>query len=167
MPEHRPDPRPIVPAQQAIGRAIQDLVVARLARGFIPLAILFAFGAVESSRRAGYGEATLVAVGAVVTSAAMLAYGLRIVQHAFGRRLRAWMYVASVGGVAPPLYALYLIGWRGLRLLGFGNGLAGIGTAILFVAMGVWLLRCWMNVVEVERLARIMPLNQEEHGGSA
>jgi len=165
MPESRPDPS--TTHRQAIGVAIQDLMVARLGRSFVPLAVVFGLGAIELWRSTGFGAGAILAGGAVVTSAAMLAYGLRVVQYAFGRPERPWMYGALVAGVAPPFFALYLIGWRGLRLVGFGNGLAGIAWASLFVGMGVWVLRSWMKMVEIERLARIMALNLDEDGGQA
>ncbi|HUP52935.1 MAG TPA: hypothetical protein VM198_10690 [Longimicrobiales bacterium] len=52
---------------------------------------------------------------------AMLAHGLRVV----------W----------PLLFGLYALGWKGLRQLAVGEGLAGPGLGIVFAFMGTWLLR--------------------------
>ena len=106
-------------------------------------------------------------VGALATAGAMLAYGLRIVQTAFGRERKPWMIAAMLGSVVPPLFALYLLGWRGLRGLVGGGGVGGTVLAILFIAAGGWVLRGWMRVVEVERLARVMALTMDEEGGPA
>ena len=146
-----------------IGRAIQTIMAARLGRGFVPIGILFAVGVVQFAQGAGL----VVGVGAVLTSAAMLAYGLRIVQNAFGRPTRWWMSVAVGGSIIPPLFSVYVIGWEGLRRLAPGGGLAGIAVAIILAGLGVWVLRSWMRVVEVERLARVMAVNLDEGGGPA
>jgi hypothetical protein len=149
--------------REVIGGAIQIIMVARLGRGFVPTGILFAVGAVQFARGAGL----VVGVGAVLTSAAMLAYGLRIVQNAFGRPTRWWTSVAVVGSIIPPLFSVYVIGWEGLRRLAPGGGLGGIAAAIILAGLGVWVLRSWMRVVEVERLARVMAVNMDEGGGPA
>ncbi|MGB1779917.1 MAG: hypothetical protein ACPHQP_10210, partial [Longimicrobiales bacterium] len=66
-----PDPR------EAVNAAIQNLMASRLGRGFVPLGLLFVWGV--GSMFLG-GGVTLPG-GAVAAAAAMLAYGLRIVQR--------------------------------------------------------------------------------------
>ena len=168
MPEPWREERPATAPQQVVGKAIQDLTASRLGRGFFPLALLGVGGFVQFVI-AGFAspEGLALAVAALATGGAMLAYGLRIVQHAFGRERKPWMSAATLGGLVPPLFALYLIGWRGLRGLGGGRGAGGTVLAILFIATGVWVLRSWMKVVEVEQLARVMALNMDEEGGPA
>ncbi len=97
----------------------------------------------------------------------MLAYGLRIVQRALGRPHHAWMALAMATSVIPPFYALYVVGWRGLRGLALAPSWPAVVTATLSVALGVWVLRGWMKVVEIERLARIMTLKLDGEGGTA
>lgn len=160
-------PEPSAASQQVIGRAIQDLMAARLGRGFIPLGILFAAGALEIVRSTGGFASWTLALGALASTGAILAYGYRISQRAFGRESRVWMALAGYGSVVPPFFALYLIGWRGLRLMAPGGGFAGFALAILFALLGVWVLHCWVKVAELERLARIMTLNLDGEGGSA
>lgn len=155
--------RPSDPAR-AVADAIQNLVAARLGRGFFPLAVLFALGMAELV--AGAEHRPLLALGAVLTSGAMLAYGLRTAQRALGKPERAWMSMAAVGGIVPPLYGTYVLAWRGLRAVATGHTAVALGLGALHVALGVWVLRSWTRVAEVERLARIMTLNLEEDGGS-
>lgn len=157
--------QPVAP-RQAVASAIQNLVAARLGRGFVPAALLFLVGLVELAAPlrgdvpAGptSTHALALAGGAVVSAAAMLAHGLRVVQEAFGRPARFWMRLARWGSGAPLLYGLYVLGWRGLRQLALGGGLAGLGLGIGFAVLGSWILRSWMRVVEVEQLARVMTL---------
>jgi hypothetical protein len=150
-------------ANRAVADAIQALMAARLGRGFLPVGILFSLGAVGAIR--GVPTGMPLAIGAIATSAAMLGYGLRIVQRAIGRPDRLWMSLAMAGSVVPPLYALYVVGWLGLRqLTDFGSAI-GWGLAILHVGVGVWVLRCWMRVVEIERLAQVMTFNLDGEGG--
>jgi hypothetical protein len=147
--------------RQAIGAAIQKLMAARLARGFMPLAALFAAGALALFR----GGAPWVAVGAIATGGGMLGYGLRIVQKALGRPHRPWMSLAMAASLIPPIYSLYVIGWVGFRGLARGAALLDWLAAIFGVILGVWVLRTWMQVVEVERLARFMSVNVDTEGG--
>ena len=165
MSELRRDGETAPHAGAVVGRAIQDLTVARLGRGFVPLAVLFAAGAVGVLRASSAGWWT--ALGALATSAVMLAYGLRTVQRTFGRDHRTWMSAALVGSVVPPIYGVYVLGWRGLRELATGGGWPELTAAIVFTGMGVWVLHTWLRIVEVERLARVMTSNVDGDGGGA
>lgn len=147
---------PVAPAQ-AVGTAIQDLTASRLGKGFIPLAILALTAIVASVRGAGdLGAAMLLGMGALAAGGAMLAYGLRISQIAFGREPRLWMNVAMLASVIPPFYALYVLAWRGLRGFVVASGIPGLASAFFFTLVGAWTMRGWMRVVEVERLAKVM-----------
>jgi hypothetical protein len=77
------------------------------------------------------------------------------------------MVLARWGSGLPLLYGLYVIGWLGLRQLAAGDGLRGFGLGIVFAVLGAWVLRSWMRVVEVERLARLMTFGLEERGDEA
>lgn len=154
----RPDARAVV------ADAIQSLTAARLGRAFIPLAVLFAAGGVAFARSGDTGLWT--ALGAVASSAVMLAYGLRTVQRTLGRSHRPWMSLVMLASVLPPAYALYVLGWRGLRGLTFSSGPEGMAAAILYVALGVWVLRTWLRIVEIERLAQVMSMNLDGDGES-
>jgi hypothetical protein len=143
-----------------VAQAVQDLVAARLGRGFVPLAILFAVGLAEQIVRGGL-RVPLLSVGALGAAAAMLAYGLRISQRAFARPHRAWMSWAMLGSLVPPFFAVYVLGWRGLRQLAAGEGPGGLGVGIAFAVLGTWAMRGWMKVVEVERLAQVMTMDMD------
>lgn len=154
-------PRP--DAAAVVADAIQSLTAARLGRGFVPLALLFAAGGVGVMRSSVGGWWT--ALGAVMTAGVMLAYGLRTVRRVLGRDHHPWMSVVFGASVLPPAYALYVLAWRGLRVLATGSGSAEIVTAILFTLLGVWVLRAWLRVVEIERLAQVMTLDWKEGTG--
>lgn len=150
------EPAPADP-RAAVLAAIHKLMAARLGRGFIPVALLFGSGAV--GMLGGPGPGFPLALGAVLCSAASLAYGLRIVQKAVGSPSRLWWDAALLGSVVPPVYGVYVLGWLGLRGIAVSPfGLPTIGAA-LFCGIGVWVLRGWMRIVEIERLARIMTMN--------
>jgi hypothetical protein len=156
-PERSPSP------QQVVGTAIQDLMAARLARAFVPLVGLLLIGVVGVIRPV-VSDSTVLVMGSIAASAAMLAYGLRVVQRALGRDHRRWMGAALLGSVVPPAFALYVLAWHGLREL-FGGGVLSSARAILLCVLGVWTLRSWMKIVEVEQLARVMAMNVEDEGG--
>ena len=147
----------------AVNSAIQNLMATRLGRGFVPLGLLFAWGVGSTV----YGGDVIVPAGALASAAAMLGYGLRIVQRALGRPDRPWMLLASAGSVIPPLFSIYVLGWLGLRGFTLGFAVSSVLSATLGTVLGVWALRSWMKVVEIERLARIMTMNLDGEGGTA
>lgn len=146
--------------RRVVATAVQDLVAKRLGRGFLPLGVLFVVGVVQRLVASGDG-ALWLSGGALATAGAMLAYGLRISQRAFGHPHRGWMSLAMLGSLVPLVFGLYVLGWLGLRRMATGEGLAAIGVGIAFAAMGSWVMRSWMKVVEVERLARVMTMDLE------
>ncbi len=151
---------PDVPAvhRQVVGRAVQDLTAARLARGFIPLALLCVAGVLEWLRGAGAERTLVLVLGGPAAGAAMLAYGLKGVQTALGRPARPWMALAVLGGVVPLVFGIYVLGWLGLRGIALGGGPATVGVSVGFVLLGMWVLRSWWKLVEVQGLVRVMSM---------
>jgi hypothetical protein len=147
-------------ARRVVATAVQDLVAKRLGRGFVPLGVLFIVGVAQRLAASG-GGALWLSAGALATAGAMLAYGLRISQRAFGKPHTAWMSLAMLGSLVPLVFGLYVLGWLGLRRMATGEGLTAIGVGIAFAAMGSWVMRSWMKVVEVERLAQVMTMDLE------
>lgn len=144
--------------------AVQNLMAARLGRAFLPLAVV---GAVHFGRIVvGVPGALWVALGAVAATLTTLSYGLRVVQRALERPDRLWMSVAGATNLIGPAFGLYLLGWEGLGRMTLGAEPLTIVLAILHVAFGVWVLRTWWQVMEIERLARIMLMNPNQDGGS-
>ena len=138
---------------QVVGKAIQDLAAARLGRAFVPLALLCLVGVGRMVTGSGGLE---LALGAPLVAGAMLGHGLRVVQRAFGRPPKAWMAVAGVAGVLPLAFGVYVLGWRGLRTLGAFDGLLGVGSGLFFTVVGIWVLRSWVKLLELGRLADTM-----------
>jgi hypothetical protein len=164
-PSRMQDP-PVAP-EETIGQAIQSLMAARLGRGFVPLATLAIAGLLELAFLdfAGGGGLVLM-LGALVAAVAMLGFGLRISQLAFGRSERPWMFAARVGGLIPPGFALYVVAWRGLRPFAAGSGIAGLLAAGFFTVVGVWCMHSWMKVLEMVRLSRAMAAGLERESGA-
>ena len=164
MPSEAEAPPPTPAAAQVVGSAIQDMAATRLGRGFLPLGLLFLVG-LGQMLRGGGGFA--LAAGAPLAAGAMLAYGLRVVQRAFGRPARPWMILAVVGGLLPPVFGVYVLGWLGLRSVAEGGGLASFVGGVVMVGLGIWVLRAWMQIMELHRLAETMAmgfLKGEEEG---
>lgn len=149
----RPDPS-VSPAQ-TVGRAIQRMAAARLGRGFVPLALLFFAGVGEMLSGSG---GLALALGALLSAGAMLAYALRIVQRAFGRSAAPWMSLAGAAGVIPLAYGLWVLGWLGLRGVAAAGGLVASVWAVLLSVLGVWVLRAWLKIQELHALAEAMAL---------
>jgi hypothetical protein len=155
QPESPPEPGQVT--GPVVGPAIQRLAAARLGRGFVPLAILLLTGLSEmiGGRRPGAG-ALLLTVGALASAGAMLAYGLGAVQRAFGLPRKSWWPLATAGGLVPLAFGLYVLGWRGLRLIARWDGVPHVAVGAAFAALGLWTLIAWQRLAELETLATAM-----------
>lgn len=152
----RPRPFPGEGAARAqVGQAIQKLAAARLGRAFLPLAVLLLLGVAQIAFRRG---GLLLAGGAALSAAAMLAYGLQVVNRAFGRGNWAWMAAATAAGLMPASYALWVLGWLGLRGVATAGGLVTGAWAALHLLLGIWLVWRWLQILELSRLAVTMTL---------
>ncbi|HSM61928.1 MAG TPA: hypothetical protein VK849_14060 [Longimicrobiales bacterium] len=158
-------PRP----ERVIGVAIQDMAAARLGRAFVPLVLLLLTGLGEVLGSGSGGSSGLVlALGAPLAGGAMLAHGQRIVQEAFGRPHRPWMTLAALGSVLPPALGVYVLGWRGLRGVAAWQGAASVLAGIVLTVLGAWLVRAWLRLMELQRLAEAMgPVGPDEGRGGA
>jgi hypothetical protein len=155
------------PPAHVVGPAVQNLAAARLARGFVPLAILFFAGiAVVLSSLGDARRGWVLALGAPVAAGAMLAQGLRVVQRAFGRPQRAWMRLTALAALVPPALAFWVIGWLGLRRLADWAHPGPVLTGAAWSVLGAWVLRSWLRIVELERLARTMGAPERPEGGA-
>jgi len=145
-----------VPAH-VVGPAVQNLAAARLARGFVPLAVLFLSGVALTVTSSGVAPRGLaLTLGAPAAGAATLAYGLRAVQRAFGRPPRPWMSVAALAGVVPPAFAVWVMGWLGLRGLTAWGHPGPMVMGLAWTWLGAWVLTSWLRVHELDRLATAM-----------
>ena len=89
----------------------------------------------------------------------MVAFGLRTVQLALGRPFKKWMSAAMIASMIPPAFTFYVFAWRGLREVAVADGAAMRLTGVLLTLVGIWALRSWMKVVEVQNLARAMAVD--------
>lgn len=152
MPNPSPAPLPGA-AAQTVGQAIQKLAAKRLGRAFMPLALLFLGGL---GQMLATGSGFLLVAGAPLSAGAMLAYGVRVVQRAFGKPARPWMALAVAGSVVPLAYGLWVLGWQGLRAVASGRGLTSVVAGLVMSVLGLWLLRAWTRILELNRLAEVV-----------
>lgn len=150
-----PTTEPSREPHQIVGEAIQNLAAKRLGRGFLPLGALLLLGLgtlVTTGGRAAFA----LAVGAPVSAGAMLAFAQRVVRRAFGHPWERWMAWAAVAGLTPLGYGLWVMAWLGLRGLARAGGITDVLMAVVCAGLGVWTLRSWMRIVELQRLAEVM-----------
>lgn len=147
--ETRPDPAGVVAA------AIRTLAANQLRRGGPPLGLLLVYG-VAGMIVHGLGAADylVLAVGAVLSAAALVGMAVRALLRARGRRGRAWLGLVHVAGLLPIAYGVYLLFYRGLRAFAsLPAEWLPVVEALAFVALGLWVLRVTWKLAEVERLA--------------
>ena len=130
---------------RTMGEAVQRTAAANLGRAFPPLVALAVTGLVQGLRGTLFaGEVFVLVGGSILVAIAMLAYGQLAVHKALGRPKRAWMVVASVGGLLPYAFGLYVVVGLGIMPLAGGFGLRRILATLFFVGAGGWsLLSQW------------------------
>jgi hypothetical protein len=151
-------PGPVREPGQVVGPAIQNLAAARLGRAFFPLALLLLLGLARVATEGGTVP-FLLALGAPLSGGVMLAFGQRVVRRAFGHPWRRWMKWAGVAGVLPPVYAIWVMAWLGLKGLAGGWSVTGTAMAVASALLGLWALRSWLRIVELQRLAEAMAMD--------
>lgn len=158
-----PTPPPQQEIARVVGAAIQDLAAARLGRGFVPLALLLLVGLGRMMTDTPGG--LVLAVGAPLSAGAMLGYGLGVVQRAFGRPTRPWMWAAAAAGAIPSAFGVFVLGWEGLRGLAQASGVFGAAGSAVMATLGIWALRGWLQILELRRLGEAMGMGfHEGHG---
>ncbi len=135
--------------------AVQRTAAATLGRGFVPLMALGLTGLIQGLLgRLFATEVVTLVLGSVATAAAMLAYGQLAVHKAFGRPKRAWMLAASLSGLLPYVFGVYVVVGFGFMPLRGGLGLGRVIATLFFVGTGAWCLRSQWRLTDLHLFVR-------------
>ena len=151
----------------AVAKVVQKMAAARLARGFLPLGVIFLFGTVQMALRGPLeSDYALLALGSLGAAVAALVYGNGAVRRALGTDGPGLTRAVTLLGLFPYAFALYLLGFRGLRLLSGGSGRAdgpvGFVVAVVFVILAARILWDLSRLTRLHRLARTMTVPAPE-----
>lgn len=150
----------------AVGTAVQRTAAATLGRGFIPLMALGLTGLIQGLLgRLFATEVVTLVLGSVATAAAMLAYGHVAVHKAFGRPKRAWIVAATMSGLLPYVFGVYVVVGFGLMPLRGGLGLGRVLATLFFVGMGAWCLRSQWRLTDLHLFVGSLTEPEAEPGG--
>ncbi len=141
-----------------VAQAVERMAAAKIAVGLPPLAVLGVYGLVQSLRHGLQpAEYVVIAVGAVLSMAAMVFYGMQAVSTVL-EKTSPWDGLVCAGSFVPLLFAGYVIVTRVLDLWRVG-GSAGLGPVVVNVVLLVLAVMClhaqW-KLTEVHLLAREM-----------
>jgi hypothetical protein len=153
--------------REAVAKAVRNLAARRLARGFLPLGLVFLFGAMQMAFRGALdGDYAVLTVGAMVAAGAMLVYGNGAVRRALGAQGAVAGWVTTTAGLVPYVFALYLLGFRGLRPLASSgpsvSGVVGRLVALGFLLVAAKLLWDLSHLTRLHILARTMTMPTPE-----
>lgn len=141
-----------------VAQAVERMAAAKIAVGIPPLALLGLYGLVQWVRNGLQpSEPVVLFIGALLSMAAMVAYGLQAVSRVLEKTSR-WSDLILAGGLVPIMFAGYVIVTRALNLLPTG-GTTGLGPIVVDLVLLVLAAMCgraqW-RLIEVHRLAREM-----------
>ncbi len=151
---------PISHGTRVRGALAERLLVEQLGHCSFPLVLVIVVGVILGIQGGFGAPGTLVLlIGAFVSGVAMFLYALPTVLLSSGGKKRPWMVFATLGGIAPFAFGLYLILvvglWSPVRAPSLGN--AGLGA--LFLATGFWYLRGLGRLAQlVRRIDQVMRL---------
>ena len=145
-------------AGSLVAQAVERMAAAQIAVGLPPLAVLGLYGLVQSVRH-GFqpSQHVVFLIGAVLSIAAMIAYGLQAVSRVLEKQSR-WGGLVLAGSFVPVLFAGYVIVTRVLFLFRLG-GTAGLGLVVGnlgLLALAAMCIRVQWKLTEVHLLAREM-----------
>ena len=152
---------PVPEAGQAgplVAQAVERMAAARIAVGLRPLAGLGLYGLVQSFRHGLQpAEHVVMAIGAVLSIAAMIFYGLQAVSTVLEETSR-WDGLVFVGSFVPILFAGYVILTRVLNLWRLGGtlGLGPVAVNLALLVLAALCVRAQWKLIEVHLLAREM-----------
>lgn len=154
-------PNPVPEDGQAgpiVAKAVERLAAARIAVGLRPLAVLGLYGLVQSVRHGLQPpDHVVLLIGAVLSMAAMVAYGIHAVSRVQEKMSRlGGLFFA--GSFVPTLFAGYVIvtGILHLFQLGGERGLAPAVIDLGLMVLAAMCLRAQWKLTEVHMLAREM-----------
>ena len=142
------------------GALAERLLVEQLGHCSFPLVLVVIVGVILGLQDGFGAPGTLVLlIGAVVSGVAMFLYALPTVLLSSGRKKSRWMVFATLGGIVPFVFGLYLIFvvglWHPVRAPSLGN--AGLGA--LALATGFWYLRGLGRLAQLaKRIDQVMRL---------
>ena len=152
---------PVPEAGQAgplVAQAVERMAAARIAVGLRPLALLGLYGLVQSLRHGLQpAEYVVMTIGAVLSMAAMVFYGLQAVSRVLEKTSR-WDALVSVGSFVPLLFAGYVILTQVLNLWRPGGtpGLGPVVVNVVLLVLAAMCVRAQWKLIEVHLLAREM-----------
>ena len=66
----------------------------------------------------------------------------------------------------PPAFGIWVLGWLGLRAVAEGAGLVGVMSGLVLAGLGIWVLRGWVQILELHRLAETMALDLSDENAA-
>ena len=141
-----------------VAQAVERMAAAKIAVGLPPLAVLGLYGLVQSLR---FGlqpaEYVVMAIGAVISMAAMVFYGMQAVSMVL-EKTSPWDGLIFAGSFVPVIFAGYIIVTQVLDLwqLGGTAGLGPVAVNVIIIVLAVMCLRAQWKLTEVHLLAREM-----------
>ena len=141
-----------------VAQAVERMAAAKIAVGLPPLGVLAVYGLVQSVR-SGFQltDHIVLMIGAVVSMAAMVAYGLQAVSNVLEKPNRRGGLIFA-GSLVPILFGGYVIVSRIFILLQIGaeRGLGPVLGNLGLMLLAVMFLRAQWKLMEVHLLAREM-----------
>ena len=141
-----------------VAQAVERMAAAKIAVGLRPLALLGLYGLVQSLRHGLQPpEYVVMTIGAVLSMAAMVFYGLQAVSRVLEKTSR-WDGLVSVGSFVPLLFAGYVILTQVLNLWrpGATLGLGPVVVSVVLLVIAAMCVRAQWKLIEVHLLAREM-----------
>jgi hypothetical protein len=141
-----------------VAQAVERMAAAKIAVGLPPLAVLGLYGLVQALRHGLQPvDHMVMAIGAVLSMAAMVIYGMQAVSMVLEKR-SPWDGLVFAGSFVPLLFAGYVIVTRVMDLwqLGGTDGLGPVAVNVILLVLAVMCLRAQWKLTEVHLLAREM-----------
>ncbi len=139
---------------QEFGKFVQRSTSLTMGKASWPLLAFVAISGIQTIRVGISSNYLWLGAGAIVAGVTTFFYGLISVQRAYGKPKQPWMGLAAVGGIAPYLYSLYVVGYWGiwsLREIGMSSFAWPIVKSGFFILLGYVFLKSYYHLTEIGR----------------
>jgi hypothetical protein len=145
------------------GVKIQRETARILGPAIVAVAVILVLTIVQSVRFVFRATDYIVLIiGSVVSMVVMLGYGLTSIMRAYGSPMKPWMGLATIGGMLPNFFFMYVLIYRGIWCLavpiisGYSYIISGsyynpIFQELMFCTLSLYSLRQFLKITEIGR----------------
>jgi hypothetical protein len=146
------------------GGKIQRETAKTLGPAIVAVTVILVLAIVQNVRF-GFRAADYIVliIGSVVSMVVMLSYGLTSIMRAYGSPMKPWMGLATIGGMLPNFFFMYVLIYRGIWFIAVPiiNGYSYIISGSYYTPIFQELMFCTLSLYSLRQFLKITEMGRE------